>query len=172
MFKKLSQLTVLTAVLSLMLAIPATAQEEPTIDEQIAGLEELFASTAEARAQRQADDPLYNRLGGIEKIHLLTKEIVRLHLINEDINQDVMKIDLDHLAKQVAIFIAAGTGGPQEYHGRSMKKAHAHLNVTKASFLAAGHDVMQAMKNLDYGPEEIEEVVCILVSMKDEMIVD
>jgi hypothetical protein len=51
-----------------------------------------------------------------------------------------------------------------------MPSAHAHLELSKADFLSAGGDVTAAMQNLGYGEEEIQEFVCILVSMKDLVI--
>ena len=79
-------------------------------------------------------------------------------------------VDGEHLAKQVADFMAAGTGGTETYQGRNMHGAHAHLDLTTADFLSAGGDVIKAMKNLGYAQEEIDEVVCILVSMKDQVV--
>ena len=51
-----------------------------------------------------------------------------------------------------------------------MVDAHAHLGFTEADFLSAGGDVIQGMKNQGYGQDEIDEVVCIMVSMKDMVI--
>ena len=44
------------------------------------------------------------------------------------------------------------------------------LELSNADFLSAGSDVTKAMHNLGYGEEEIQEVICILVSMKDLVI--
>jgi hemoglobin len=65
---------------------------------------------------------------------------------------------------------AAGTGGTTAYTGRTMQAAHAHLELTDAHFLAAGSDVMKAMQSLGYSQNEIDEVVCILVSLKDQVV--
>ncbi len=141
-----------------------------SVAEQVLSLENNCAATAEARSNRNAATPLYERLGGEKKIHDLAREIVRLHLQNDAIKHLFTGLDTDLLAKRVAEFVISGTGGPDIYTGRDMKTSHEHLALTNADFLAAGGDVIQAMKNLGHGEEEIDEVVCILVSLRDQVI--
>ena len=68
------------------------------------------------------------------------------------------------------MFLGAGTGGPTKYEGPSLADSHRHLALTNADFLAAGGDIVQAMKLLEYGQDEIDEVVCALVSMRDQVV--
>jgi hemoglobin len=144
--------------------------EAPSAEEKMAGLVGMCEASAEARTARHEARPLYDRLGGYEGIHALTKEIVRLHQENEDFRLMMTYVDGEHLAKQVADFMASGTGGTTHYRGRNIRDAHAHLQMTTADFLSAGGDVIKAMQNLGHGQEEIDEVVCILVSMSDQVI--
>jgi hemoglobin len=150
----------------------AGANDAPTVAEQMAGLQKMCADTAEARAQRQAEKSLYDRLGGYEKINDFTLEVVRLHKINPDINDMFEYVDSERLAKNVADFAAAGTGGPQTYSGRTMPAVHANLDLTDADFLSAGGDIITAMKTMGYGQNEIDEFVCILVSLKDQVVLE
>jgi hemoglobin len=157
----------------LALTLPAAiagAAEEPTVDEQMQGLQQMCSDTAEARAKRHADQALYERLGGYERIHEFTTEVVRLHKQNDAIKQMFTYIDGEDLAKKVADFVSAGTGGSESYTGRAMPAAHAHLRLTDADFLAAGGDIVTAMTGMGYGQNEIDEIVCILVSLKDQVV--
>jgi hemoglobin len=165
---KTIQMVVLVAVFPVLAF--ACGDQGPSVEEKMTGLEAMCTESADARTARHEEKSLYERLGGYERIHTLTKEIVRLHEQNEDFRLMMAYVDSDRLAKSVADFMAAGTGGTAEYKGRNMKAAHAHLQFTQADFLSAGGDVIQAMKNLNYGQEEIDEVVCILVSMKDQVV--
>jgi len=148
----------------------ATAGEEPTVEEQVNGLVEMCAATEDARAARQAEEPLYVRLGEVDGVHALTTEVIRLHSINPDFQRFWGDIDEEMLIANLDDFISTGTGGPKGYEGRDMPSAHAHLELSNADFLSAGGDVMAGMQNLGYGEEEIQEFVCILVSMKDLVI--
>lgn len=137
---------------------------------QLEALNQMCDQTSQARSDRQNQSPLYERLGGYEKILTLTREIVRLHKVNNDISHMFTAVDSEELAKHVADFMAAGTGGSAEYTGRSMVDAHVHLGITDADFLSAGGDVIKAMENLGYAQDEIDEVVCILLSLMDQVV--
>jgi hemoglobin len=165
---------ILTAFVMAMLSVAVgganDANHGPSVAEQIAGMQAMCAETADARAQRQADEALYFRLGGYDRIHEFTREVVRLHFENDSLDRIMVEVDGETLAKRVADFAAAGTGGPQSYTGRSMPAAHEHLHLTDADFLAAGGDIVKAMQTMGYGENEITEFVCILVSLKDQVV--
>ena len=64
----------------------------------------------------------------------------------------------------------SGTGGPAVYKGPALSESHAHMKLTNADFLAAGGDVIQGMKNLGYGENEIDEMVCIFVGLRAQVV--
>jgi len=164
---------ILAALVMVMLSVAvAGANDAPTVAEQIGGMQAMCADTEQARAQRQADDALYNRLGGYDRIHEFTTEVVRLHFENEALDRIMVGVDGEALAKNVADFVATGTGGPQRYTGRDMPTAHSHLHLTDADFLSAGGDIVTAMQSMGYGQDEINEFVCILVSLKDQVVLE
>ena len=161
----------IAALLACVLPVGAAgAADAPTADVQMEGLVKMCAGSAEAREQRHAEQPLFFRLGGSDRIHELTTEIIRLHNINPDFERFMGDVDGEELASNVADFMSTGMGGPDVYTGRDMASSHAHLELSNADFLSAGSDVTKAMHNLGYGEEEIQEVICILVSMKDLVI--
>ena len=179
--RSFQSLVLLSAMCSL--AVPAVAHEgheaekkpaqeaaTPTVEEQIAGLEAMCAEATEAREKRQAEESLYLRLGKDEKIHALTKEVVRLHLENDAIKHLFKAEYADSVAERVAKFMISGTGGPQVYKGPSLEESHANMKLTNADFLAAGGDIIQAMKNLEYPQSTIDDLVCALVSMRTQVI--
>ena len=81
-----------------------------------------------------------------------------------------VRTDSEKLAKHVADFVAAGTGGTAQYTGRDMPSSHAPLKLTDKDFLSAGGDIVGSMQSLGYGQNEIDEFVCILVSLKDQVV--
>ena len=145
-------------------------KSEPTVEEKMAGLQSMCEETASDRAERHAAEPLYDRLGGYDKIHKCMEKIIELHLENDEIKHTMEGVDYEKLADHLTDFVSAGTGGTAEYTGRDMKSAHEHLELTDADFLSAGGDIVKAMKSMEYGENEINEVICILVSMKDQVV--
>jgi len=166
--------TMICALSMALVAATAMAGEAPapTADEQLAALETMCAESGDARAARHAETSLYERLGGEESIHELTREIVRLHSINPQIQRTVEGVSHKRLAHRVAQFVISGTGGPKVYDGPTLNDSHEHLKLSNADFLAAGSDVILAMKNLEYGQNEIDEMVCILVSLRHHVVIE
>lgn len=154
--------------------LPATllAGDEMSPSEKLDALKRDCAASAEARAQRHAQAPLYERLGKRPGIEAVVRETVRLHGENETIVHLMEGVNRDHLVQQVTDFLASGTGGDVAYHGRDMTQAHAHLDINDAEFLAAGGDVAQAMRANGHGDEEIEEVTCMFVSLHEQVVTD
>jgi len=173
----------LLSVLTVAASTPAQAQAPanppshaagppvtPSPDQQVAELEASCAASATERASRHARTPLYRRLRGEQGIHAITREVVRLHLQNPPIRHYFEKLDPDVVAKRVAEFIISGTGGPRVYQGPDLTTSHRSMKLTNRDFVLAGGDVVQAMKNLKHGQEEIDEVVCTLVSLRSQVV--
>jgi len=162
--------TMTTGILAIFFLWSTPADSAPSTADQMAGLQTMCDESVSARESRQKQKSLYLRLGGYEKILALTTEVVRLHQKNPTIIPMLKGVDCDLLAKHVADFAAAGTGGPEKYTGRPMVASHAHLNLTDADFLSAGGDIIKAMQNQGYQQNEIDEFICILVSLKDQVV--
>jgi len=118
-------------------------------------------------------DNLYDRLGGRTGIDKLVDRIVDLHLQNEVAGQRYRALDTETLDKartKVKEFLAAGSGGPVEYSGRSMLEAHTGMNVSPTEYVAVVDDIMQAMNEMEYPRPVCDEVLGIAYSLKDEII--
>ncbi|MCA1770872.1 MAG: group 1 truncated hemoglobin [Halomonas sp.] len=118
-------------------------------------------------------DILYDRLGGRAGIDKLVNRIVDLHLQNDVAGPRYRALDeeaIDHAREKVKEFLAAGSGGPVEYTGRSMIETHTGMNVSAAEFVAVIDDIMQAMKEMDYPQPVCNEVLGVAYSLKEEII--
>ena len=137
---------------------------------QVAELKQMLESTAEARAQRQADKPLYERLGGREAIQAVVTDVVHLHF-TEEITKPLCKgVDEQKLVKLVVEFLCRAAGGPETYTGRDMVSAHAHLNMTDVHFMAAGEQILRVLKKFNVPEPEQQEVLCAIVAHHDDVI--
>ena len=146
------------------------AVEAPSPEEQVAGLEAMCAEAQEAILARQAGPSLYERLGGRDAIHGVFEDVVQRHLVNEQIKNLMVGVDTANLVEQVTDFMSAASGGDVEYTGSDMVTAHAHLALTNADFLAAGGDVEAALVAAGVGADEVQEVMCMFVSLRGEVV--
>ena len=171
--KKVMKICVLAAAVLAVVPMSVFAgDDEVPVAERMSALEAMCESSAEARSGRHAESSLYERLGGYDSILAITTEVVRLHNVNDSIKRVMVDVDDEKLAKHVADFMSAGTGGDAKYTGRDLHSSHVDMHLTDADFLSAGGDIITAMKTLGHGQEEIDEVVCIFVSLKDQVITE
>ncbi|PIQ59239.1 MAG: hypothetical protein COW00_10945 [Bdellovibrio sp. CG12_big_fil_rev_8_21_14_0_65_39_13] len=161
----------LALLLTLTSCASKSKDDSQTAAKQVSGLQAMCKDSTPAMKKRQEDKSLYLRLGGEKKIEALVTSIYIAHKKNEQIGHMLAHVDKDRFIKNVTQFLVVGTGGKGKYSGRNMKDAHSHLNVSNSDFMSAGNDVQNSMKSMNYGENEIQEVVCALVSFIPQVVV-
>jgi len=128
------------------------------------------AACEEDRAARHAERPLYLRLGGNDGISAFVVTLIDTHIQNDVVRPYLEGVDRQWLTRNLVDFIGAGMGGSEVYEGRSVLESHAGMGVTPEVFLSAGGDIGAAMNAVGWGPDEQQEFLCIILSMKDDVI--
>jgi hemoglobin len=137
---------------------------------QVVELKKMFRDTAAARAQRQKEKPLYERLGGRNAIHVVVKDIIELHF-TEEITKPLTKgVDKEKLVTLVVEWLCQAAGGHEKYTGRDMVSAHAHLGMTDVHFMTAGDQIMRSLKKHGVPDPEAQEVLCAIIAHHDDVI--
>ena len=113
---------------------------------------------------------LYERLGGTEGITRIVSDEVDLHAANPRIASRFADLDLDALKASATAFVITGTGGPQCYEGKDMAAAHKGMNIDAEEFLATLDDALEALRKNNVGQREQEEVLYVLYSIKDDVL--
>ena len=113
---------------------------------------------------------LFQRLGGEEKVRKIVKDVLDKNLNNPVIGHHFKNVDMAKLNERVFEFFSMGTGGPHTYSGRDMRTAHSGLNISEDDFERANLDTILALKDNGVQDREINEVISILDSMKQEVI--
>jgi len=113
---------------------------------------------------------LYERLGGYDGIAGITEDIWANHVSNQAIKQRYADSDAENVKRLVREMFCAGTGGPQTYTGKDMLAAHRGMNISPEEFVSVIDDVLDAMTKNDVGQREKDEVLCILYSMKGDIV--
>ncbi|MBE7216299.1 group 1 truncated hemoglobin [Shewanella benthica] len=113
---------------------------------------------------------LYERLGGELKIARIAADIFDTHTTNPTVANRYQDSDRERVIKMVTEFLCAGTGGPQDYTGKSMPEAHRCMNINEAEYLAVIDDIMAALDKNEVGELEKQELLMIAYSLKGEII--
>jgi hemoglobin len=80
--------------------------------------------------------------------------------------------DPEHLAtlkEHLRKFLAMGSGGPEEYEGRSMPEAHRGMNISEAEYMAAVDDIMEVLRDHDIDEQSRKDVLMISYSLRSEI---
>jgi hemoglobin len=118
---------------------------------------------------------LYERLGAAAGIAALVDDVVEAHMNNPLINARFLpyRERPDTLAKvkhHTCNFFGAGSGGPEQYAGRSMPDAHRGMNISEQEFLAVVDDILGTLEKHDIDAETRKDVLAIVYSLKGEII--
>ncbi len=113
---------------------------------------------------------LYERLGGEKGLRKIASDVLDKNLNNSRIAHYFHHVDMDKLKQLVFEFFSMGLGGPHTYSGRDMVTAHKGLDISETDFEIANVDTVRALKENGIGEKEIEEVIAILNSMKQDVI--
>lgn len=117
---------------------------------------------------------LYERLGGYEGIRSIVEDIGEAHLANPAIQARYRPIASDPekwaaIKQSLCDFIAAGTGGPEEYNGPDMLEVHRGMNVNEHEYMAAMDDIMAALEKNGVDEASKKDMLAIAYSLKDEI---
>ena len=61
-------------------------------------------------------------------------------------------------------------GGPNAYTGKDMREAHKHMNLTEEHFMAVAENLIGALQELDVPQEDIDAVIAICLTVKDDVL--
>lgn len=113
---------------------------------------------------------LYDRLGKRPGIEAIATDIFNNHMKNPLINTRYANSDPAKVIRLVTEMCCAGFGGPETYSGKDMISAHKGMNINEIEFVAVCDDVLAALDKHNVGKREKDEILCILYSLKNEVV--
>lgn len=153
-------LTVLTLAVAVLLAVTA-----------------VHAQDQETKVQEKPEPSLYKRLGGVYSIASVVDDLIeRLYVnatlnANPAINEARKRVPRPGLKFHVIAMVCQSTGGPEKYTERSMKKAHAHLNITETEWQAMLADFKKTLDKFKVPEKEQKELFAIVESTKADIVI-
>jgi hemoglobin len=122
-----------------------------------------------------ANATLFERLGGSTGIKAIVDDIVLLHMDNPTVQARFRPYletpeKIEQVKKHTCAFLEAGSGGPAQYTGRSMKDAHRGMNVSEAEYMAAVDDILDALRKHRIDEQTQKDVLAIAYSLKGDIL--
>ncbi len=114
--------------------------------------------------------PLFKRLGGMEAITAAVDLFYEKVLSDPELARFFTRTNIQHLKSQQVKFMAQAMGGPAQYKGRDMHKAHAHLGIQQEHFDKVAQHLVESLKELKVPQDMITEVVGLLGPLASEIV--
>ncbi len=123
-----------------------------------------------------ANPSLYERLGGVHAIAAVVDDFIDRIMDDPRLNANP-KVDEAHHRVSRAGFkylvteqVCQATGGPQKYTGRSMRDAHAHLDITPTEWTAFLDDFQRTLTRFGVPQVEQRELFAIVESTRGDIV--
>lgn len=136
----------------------------------------LIGGTTVADNTESEKASLYDRLGGLGPISVVVDDFIDAMLPDEFLNRNPAidaareRVPGPYLKYHVTAMVCQVTGGPCEYHGRGMKEAHAHLDISEAEWDRMVEIFLGVLDEHNVPEREQEELVAIIGSTKGDIV--
>ena len=133
-------------------------------------------AVSNAASAQPAPKSLYDRLGGVYNIATVVDDFIERLLVNNTLNANPAisearaRVPKAGLKFHVTALVCEVTGGPCKYTGRTMKEAHARLNINERQWQAMIADFRTTLDKYKVPPPEQNELIKIVESTKKDIV--
>jgi len=113
---------------------------------------------------------LFNRIGGMPAVGTAVDIFYSKVIKDETVNYYFAHIDMTTQKHKLKAFLAYAFGAPLQYSGKGMQEAHAHMDISDTQFNAVAWHLVHTLQDLEVAQTEIDEVVAIAMSVKDDIV--
>jgi hemoglobin len=113
---------------------------------------------------------LFERLGGMSAISAVVEDFAGNVLGDSRINKKFAKTDAPRLLANLKDFVCFATGGPCQYKGLDMKRAHKRMDVTAGEFNALVEDLVKTLDKFNVGESERKELLTALAGLRGDIV--
>lgn len=113
---------------------------------------------------------LYERIGGEAAVNAAVDVFYRKVLADDRISEFFDSVDMEEQHTKQKAFLTMVFGGPNDYSGKDMREAHKHMALTDVHFTAVAENLVSTLQDLEVPAAEIDEIVAIALSVKDDVL--
>lgn len=113
---------------------------------------------------------IYEKIGGEAAVNAAVDVFYRKVLMDDRINQFFDTVDMEGQHLKQKAFLTMAFGGPNNYTGADMRKAHAHMKLTEDHFNAVAENLVASLEELDVPKEYIDEIIGVCLTVKDDVL--
>jgi len=118
----------------------------------------------------KTETTLYDKVGGEEAIGKVVDYFYTLVLADETVKHFFEKTDMEKQRRHQTKFISFALGGPNQYTGLSMAKAHEGMNLQPVHFNAIVKHLHDALAHFNVSESDIQTVLNHVATLKDDVL--
>lgn len=116
-------------------------------------------------------ETLYEKVGGEEAISKVVDYFYNELVLKDDkVNHFFQQTDMEKQREHQAKFISFALGGPNQYTGKSMAKAHEGMNLKPEHFQAIVNHLHDALAHYGVPEAEIDTALTKVASLRDDVL--
>lgn len=112
----------------------------------------------------------YENYGGEETISKVVDYFYELVLADDTVNHFFKDTDMEKQRRHQTKFISYALGGPNQYSGQSMSKAHAGMNLQPNHFDAIVEHLRAALTHFGVREGDIDEALGKVASLREDIL--
>ncbi|WP_057914168.1 group I truncated hemoglobin [Peribacillus muralis] len=117
------------------------------------------------------DGTLYEKVGGAEAIASVVDYFYSELVLKDDtINHFFKETDMEKQKRHQSKFISFALGGPNQYSGKSMEKAHEGLDLQPAHFDAIVQHLHDSLAHFGVKETDIDVALTKVASLRDDIL--
>ncbi|HWO96589.1 MAG TPA: group 1 truncated hemoglobin [Bacillus sp. (in: firmicutes)] len=117
------------------------------------------------------EQTLYEKVGGEEAIAKVVDYFYNeLVLKDETVNQFFENTDMEKQRRHQTKFISFALGGPNQYSGKSMAKAHEGMNLQPEHFDAIAKHLHDALARFGVSEADIDTALTKVATLRDDIL--
>jgi len=117
------------------------------------------------------EQTLYDKVGGHEAIDKVVEYFYHeLVLKDETVNHFFTETDMEKQIRHQAKFISFALGGPNQYSGQSMAKAHEGMDLQPQHFNAIVKHLHNALAHFGVSEPDIDTALTKVASLRDDIL--
>ena len=116
------------------------------------------------------EQQLLERIGGVEVVAELVREMYRRVLADPDLAPFFEKVDIERLQRMQFEFIASALGGPVSYSGAELQAIHQGRGITPTHFSQFVGHLAGAMEERGVAKEDVDKMLAQMATYRDRVI--
>lgn len=116
------------------------------------------------------EDSLYESIGGAAAVDAAVDLFYEKVLADERISGYFETVNMARQRNKQKAFLTFAFGGQNNYTGKDMRKAHAHMNLSEGDFDAVLENLGAALQELNVPEDLIARAAAVAMSVKDDVL--